>query len=184
MVDFSRGAIIVTFHFANAETMRKTFFHGKVNSKISKSRGFRPLPHLSDAHARRHVSSGIINKITENRKQSSTFDPVEDCRSTRGRQPRTGCALRIASICMWREHAIMERASTTCDLYSCLLPQCEALRACRSTFPIATILRREALSVVAVILRPITLQEKHDMDVRGSCCGAQLSNNRTRAAKL
>jgi len=28
-----------------------------------------------------------------------------------------------------------------CDLYCCLLPQCEASRACRSGFPIATTVR-------------------------------------------
>jgi len=28
-----------------------------------------------------------------------------------------------------------------CELYSCLLPQCEALRICRSGFPIATLPR-------------------------------------------
>jgi len=30
------------------------------------------------------------------------------------------------------------RVIAACDLYCCLLPQCEALRACRSGFPIAT----------------------------------------------
>jgi len=37
----------------------------------------------------------------------------------------------------WREQAIV-REITTHDLYCCLLPQCEALRTCRSGFPIAT----------------------------------------------
>jgi len=30
-----------------------------------------------------------------------------------------------------------------CELYCCLLPRCEALRTCRSGFPIATILSQE-----------------------------------------
>ena len=37
----------------------------------------------------------------------------------------------------WREQAITEW-SWQCELYCCLLPQCEALRICRSGFPIAT----------------------------------------------
>jgi len=32
------------------------------------------------------------------------------------------------------------RVIMACDLYCCLLPQCEALRICRSGFPITTIL--------------------------------------------
>ena len=74
----------------------------------------------------------------------------------------TVCARRITPICMWREHAIIDwswRASSAdtnmwtiersdqrtrrvimaCDLYCCLLPQCEALRTCHSVFPIATV---------------------------------------------
>ena len=39
---------------------------------------------------------------------------------------------------MWREQAI-NRVIMACELYCCLLPQCEALRICRSGFPIATI---------------------------------------------
>jgi len=30
-----------------------------------------------------------------------------------------------------------------CELYCCLLPQCEALRICRSGFPIATLVCRK-----------------------------------------
>jgi len=37
---------------------------------------------------------------------------------------------------MWPEQAIIVIAAH--DLYCCLLPQCEALRTCRSGFPIAT----------------------------------------------
>jgi len=37
---------------------------------------------------------------------------------------------------MWREQAIIVIAAH--DLYCCLLPQCQALRTCRSGFPIAT----------------------------------------------
>ena len=51
--------------------------------------------------------------------------------------PRTGCARRITPIYMWREQAII-RVIMACDLYCCLLPQCEALRTCLSGFPIAT----------------------------------------------
>ena len=39
--------------------------------------------------------------------------------------------------CMWHEQAI--RMIMACDLYCCLLPQCEALRTCCSGFPIATL---------------------------------------------
>jgi len=31
------------------------------------------------------------------------------------------------------------RVIMACELYCCLLPQCEALRMCRSGFPIATV---------------------------------------------
>jgi len=31
------------------------------------------------------------------------------------------------------------RVIMACELYCCLLPQCEALRICRSGFPIATV---------------------------------------------
>ena len=41
----------------------------------------------------------------------------------------------------WREQAITEW-SWQCELYCCLLPQCEALRICRSRFPIATLWNR------------------------------------------
>jgi len=50
--------------------------------------------------------------------------------------PRTGCAWRITPLYMWREQAII--VIMACELYSCLLSQCEALRTCRSGFPIAT----------------------------------------------
>jgi len=33
----------------------------------------------------------------------------------------------------------MRRVIMACELYCCLLPQCEALRICRLGFPIATI---------------------------------------------
>jgi len=44
------------------------------------------------------------------------------------------------NIYAWREQAIMREIATH-DLYCCLLPQCEAMRTCRSGFPIATILK-------------------------------------------
>ena len=52
--------------------------------------------------------------------------------------PRTGCARRITLIYTWREQA-NNRVMVACNLYCCLLPQCEALHACRSGFPIATL---------------------------------------------
>ena len=82
--------------------------------------------------------------------------------------PRKGCAWRITPICMWREQAIIlwsrwsdlgewplimlvklvnswlhflivtTRVISSSGLHCCLLPQCEALRTCRSCFPIAT----------------------------------------------
>jgi len=51
--------------------------------------------------------------------------------------PRTGCARNITPIYMWREQAIT--AWSWHVISCCLLPQCEALRTCRSGFPIATI---------------------------------------------
>ena len=44
------------------------------------------------------------------------------------------------NIYAWCEQAII-REIATYDLYSCLLPQCEAMRTCRSGFPIATLLK-------------------------------------------
>ena len=57
--------------------------------------------------------------------------------------PRTGCARRITPIYIYI-HIYMARTSNNrviaaCDLYCCLLPQCEALRTCRSGFPIARV---------------------------------------------
>ena len=43
------------------------------------------------------------------------------------------------NIYAWREQAIVKEIATH-DLYCCLLPLCEALRICRSGFPIATVL--------------------------------------------
>ena len=83
--------------------------------------------------------------------------------------PRMGCAWRITTLCMWREQTIIEwsrwgdlgewplrmlvnlvnswlclrkvmtRVISSGDLYCCLLPRCEALRTCRSGFPLAKI---------------------------------------------
>jgi len=44
---------------------------------------------------------------------------------------------KIKNIYAWREQAIIREIATH-DLYCCLLPRCEALRTCRSVFPIAT----------------------------------------------
>ena len=48
-----------------------------------------------------------------------------------------GLCAKNKNICMWREQAIIVISSG--DLYCCLLPRCEALRTCRSGFPIATV---------------------------------------------
>jgi len=51
--------------------------------------------------------------------------------------PRTGCAWGTTPfICM--ERTSNNRVIMACELYCCLLPQCEALRICRSGYPIAT----------------------------------------------
>ena len=77
-----------------------------------------------------------------------------------------GMRAKNKNICMWREQAIIEwsrwsdlgewplimlvnswlclvtvttRVISSGDLYCCLLPRCEALRTCRSGFPIATV---------------------------------------------
>ena len=50
--------------------------------------------------------------------------------------PQTGCALRTKDIYVARTRN--NRVISSGDLYCCLLPRCEALRTCRSGFPIAT----------------------------------------------
>jgi len=52
--------------------------------------------------------------------------------------PRTGCAWRTTTYIYvaWTSN---NRVIMACELYCCLLPQCEALRVCRSGFPIATL---------------------------------------------
>ena len=50
--------------------------------------------------------------------------------------PRTGCARRTTTICI--RGANNNNVIMVCELNCCLLPQCEALRTCRSSFPIAT----------------------------------------------
>jgi len=47
-----------------------------------------------------------------------------------------GCAQRETHNYMWREQ--VNKVISSGDLYYCLLPQCEALRGCRSRFLIAT----------------------------------------------
>jgi len=42
----------------------------------------------------------------------------------------------------------------TCELYCCLLPQCEALRICRSGFPIATMPTHHTLECAQFRLNP------------------------------
>jgi len=68
--------------------------------------------------------------------------------------PRTGCARRITPVYMCREQAI-NRVIMACELYCCSLPQCEALRTCRSGFPIAT----AALNIQHSHPATITLRE-------------------------
>ena len=48
-----------------------------------------------------------------------------------------GMCVKNKNICAWREQAIIREIATH-DLCCCLLPGCEALRTCRSRFPIAT----------------------------------------------
>ena len=54
--------------------------------------------------------------------------------------PRMGCAWRTTPYIYvaWTSN---NRVIIACELYCCLLPQCEALRTCHSGFPIATILQ-------------------------------------------
>jgi len=51
--------------------------------------------------------------------------------------PRTGCAWRTTPF-IYVARTSNNRVIMACELYCCLLPQCEALRICRSGFPIAT----------------------------------------------
>ena len=51
--------------------------------------------------------------------------------------PRTGCAWRTTPY-IYVARISNNRVIMACELYCCLLPQCEALRMCRSGFPIAT----------------------------------------------
>jgi len=51
--------------------------------------------------------------------------------------PRTGCAWRITPY-IYVARTSNNRVIMACELYCCLLSQCEALRICRSGFPIAT----------------------------------------------
>jgi len=49
-----------------------------------------------------------------------------------------GMCAKNKNIYAWREQAIIREIATQ-DLYCCLLSLCEALRTCRSGFPIATV---------------------------------------------
>jgi len=51
--------------------------------------------------------------------------------------PRTGCAWRTTPY-IYVTRTSNNRVTMACEIYCCLLPQCEALRTCRSGFPIAT----------------------------------------------
>ena len=52
--------------------------------------------------------------------------------------PRTGCAWRTTPY-IYEVRTSNNRVIMACELYCCLLPQCEALRIFRSGFPIATL---------------------------------------------
>ena len=52
--------------------------------------------------------------------------------------PRMGCAWRTTPY-VYVARTSNNRVIMACELYCCLLPQCEALRTCRSGFPIATL---------------------------------------------
>jgi len=52
--------------------------------------------------------------------------------------PRTGCAWRTTPY-VYVARTSNNRVIMACEFYCCLLPQCEALRMCRSGFPIATV---------------------------------------------
>jgi len=52
--------------------------------------------------------------------------------------PRTGCAWRTTPF-IHVARTSNNRVIMACELYCCLLSQCEALRICRSGFPIATL---------------------------------------------
>ena len=51
--------------------------------------------------------------------------------------PRTGCARRTTPRYTWREQAIIDWSWHVISIAACC--QCEALRTCRSDFPIATV---------------------------------------------
>ena len=61
-------------------------------------------------------------------------------------------------ISMWHEQAII--VIMACDLYCCLLPQCEALRTCRSGFPIATIanIDRRPIYALSIMISGVHFQ--------------------------
>jgi len=52
--------------------------------------------------------------------------------------PRTECAWRTTPY-IYVARTSNNRVIVSCELYCCLLPQCEALRTCRSGFPIASL---------------------------------------------
>jgi len=51
--------------------------------------------------------------------------------------PRTGCAWRTTPY-VYVAQTSNNRVIMPCELYCCLLPRCDALRTCRSGYPIAT----------------------------------------------
>jgi len=64
-----------------------------------------------------------------------------------------GMCVKNNTIYMSREQAIIREIATH-DPYCCLLPRCQALRTCRSRFPIATISRdRKHISVSCLVCK-------------------------------
>jgi len=58
--------------------------------------------------------------------------------------PRTGCAWRTTPY-IYVARTSNNRVIMACELHYCLLPRCEALRICRSGYPIATVVSKRLL---------------------------------------
>ena len=97
--------------------------------------------------------------------------------------PRTGCARRTK---IYVARTSNNRVISSGDLYCCLLPRCEALRTCRSGFPIATLRAvvryckdsRNALVASLIDLSaseqpqvPLSLEDRHILSQKTSVPG-------------
>ena len=85
-----------------------------------------------------HSHKGRATGVVRCKKEGMLLQPIQWC--------CVGCVIHHEwdvheeqKIYAWREQAII-REIVAHDLYCCLLPWCEALRICRSGFPIATVL--------------------------------------------